>query len=229
MGLTQKNSPPAGSAGHAPATRLCLIRHGETAWNAERRLQGHLDVPLNATGRAQAVATAERLANVSFHACYSSDLERAQETARTLLRGHPLPLQLTPALRERHYGCFQGLTYEEAEQRYPEVYLRFKQRQPDYALPDGGESLLVFKRRIGGFIDTVLHRHAGQRILLVAHGGVLEMIRRIATGQALEAPRDFPIPNATLNWLRHHDGAWQLETWADQQHLDRSRDELANT
>jgi len=103
------------------ATRFCLVRHGETAWNTERRLQGHLDIPLNDTGRAQAAATADALADDRFHALYTSDLARAQDTAQALAARIERPVAQITALRERHYGIFQGLTYDEAMTRHPEI------------------------------------------------------------------------------------------------------------
>lgn len=104
------------------ACTLCLIRHGETSWNVERRLQGHLDVPLNEAGRRQACLSAAALAGQSFSALYCSDLGRAHETARWIAEAlglDPVPLE---SLRERHYGAFQGLTYDEARTRFPEDY-----------------------------------------------------------------------------------------------------------
>lgn len=210
--------------------RICLVRHGETAWNAQHRLQGHTDIPLNDTGRAQAEATAALLAPLRFDAAYTSDLSRAADTAQAI--GRRTGVRVTPlvALRERHYGAFQGLTYDEASRRHPEAYAHFKARTPDIALPDGGESLRDFATRIASVLDTLVTRHAGQQILVVAHGGVLDIVYRIASGRPLEQARDFKIPNAALNWIRHDAaGAWAIEQWAEQGHLVDARDELANS
>lgn len=210
--------------------RLCLVRHGETSWNAEHRLQGHTDIPLNATGRAQAEATAALLAAHRFDAAYTSDLARAADTARAIGRRIGLDAQPLTALRERHYGAFQGLTYEEAQARHPDDYALFKARHPDHPLPQGGESLSAFARRIADALDTLVQRHSGEQILVVAHGGVLDIIYRIASGRPLSAPRDFRIPNAALNWLRHDAPArWSIEQWAEEAHLGSARDELANS
>lgn len=210
-----------------PVTRLCLVRHGETAWNADRRLQGHIDVALNEVGREQAAATAACLPPGLFAACYSSDLQRAFETALLAGAAAGLTPSKTPALRERHYGCFQGLTYAEAKQRFPEVYARFEARDPDFEFPDGGESLQAFSARVRTALDAIVLRHAGACVLVVTHGGVLDVVHRLATGKSLTAPRDFTIPNAALNWVRH-EGAWALESWGDAAHLARARDELPN-
>lgn len=210
-------------------TRLCLVRHGETAWNAERRLQGHTDIPLNAHGIAQAQATAASLAGERFDAAYSSDLARARQTAEAIA-GRCL---LTPAfderLRERHYGAFQSLTYDEARERFPDDYHRFETRDPGFALSAGGESLIEFAERVRSTLEAIAGRHRGGSVLIVTHGGVLDIVHRLATGMHLQAPRDFGIPNAALNWIAWDGVAWSLIRWAEQRHLDQSLDELPNT
>lgn len=205
-------------------TTLCLVRHGETPWNAERRLQGHLDIPLNDHGREQARATATLLEGQRFDAFYSSDLVRALETARSIAR-NVMPVTL-PALRERNYGSFQGLTYEEAKQSLPEAYAAFETRNPGFEFPGGGESLLTFRGRVERAMNSLASRHAGQRLLVVTHGGVLDIIHRLVTGKPLEAPRDFKIPNAALNWVAHGPEGWRLISWAETAHLPAARDEL---
>lgn len=207
---------------------LCLVRHGETAWNAERRLQGHLDIPLNKTGHVQASATARNLADHHFSALYSSDLARARQTAQAIIELTALDPVVTDQLRERHYGAFQGLTYEEARARYPDDYARFSGRARDSALPGGGESLQAFNARITATLEQLAKHHRGEQILIVTHGGVLDIAHRHASGKTLEAPRDFPIPNAALNWISCTRGRWRILRWAEAQHLDGARDELAD-
>ncbi len=207
-------------------TRLCVVRHGETDWNIQRRIQGQLDVPLNAHGRSQAAALARSLRDTDFSVCYSSDLLRAQQTAQTVCAGTHWPLQLEADLRERHYGKLQGLTAEELALRDPQAGRRYAARDlhDDFG---GGESLLRFARRVRAVVTTLARRHAGGALLLVTHGGVLDVLYRHATGRALETPRDFSVPNVGVNWFDlTFDGAapdalpsWHLRSWADQRHL----------
>lgn len=202
----------------AMTTRFCIVRHGETDWNVERRIQGHTDVSLNATGRAQALAMAYNAAHRHFHAIYSSDLRRARETARFIaeLEGHEVrPL---PALRERHFGLFQGLTAAEAAQRHPEAHARYVARDADFDF-HGGESLRVFAGRVLAAIEWLARHHAGQTLLAVSHSGVLDVLYRQATGRDLSAPRDFDIPNCALNWFHLDAHGLHLERWADRHHL----------
>lgn len=209
-----------------PATRLCAIRHGETAWNAERRIQGQLDEPLSAFGHAQARATANGLAREEFAAIYSSDLSRARQTAEAAAHLLKLPVTLLPELRERHYGVFQTLTYAEMRSRYPQEYARFEGREIDFAFPEGGESLRRFSERVLLCFEEIVERHAGGQVLVFTHGGVLDILHRRASGKPLSAPRDFEIPNAALNWLEVADGKWSVLTWADRGHLAEALDEL---
>ncbi|GGY25072.1 histidine phosphatase family protein [Paludibacterium paludis] len=207
--------------------RVCMVRHGETAWNAERRLQGQTDIPLNITGEEQAERLARTLRHqgLSFDAVYSSDLSRALATARPVAQWQNLPLNTAPALRERHFGLFQGLTYEEAAERHPEAYARYARREPDFT-PENGESLLAFQARVTGFMHACARQHPGQTLFIVCHGGVLDIAYRLATGMELSKKRDFTIPNAALNWLEYANGSWRLERWGDESHLAESLDEL---
>jgi probable phosphoglycerate mutase len=212
---------------HSQATRFCLVRHGETDWNTERRLQGQIDTSLNANGQEQARLLGQALAasGKHFDALYVSDLTRTRQTAEAVCRLNTLSPVFTPALRERHFGCFQGMTYPEAEQRIPLDYHRFKSRDPAYT-PGNGESLASFSQRIEDFLLHAANRHPGQTLLIISHGGVLDIAYRLARQLPLTHTRDFPIPNAALNWISFSHGAWQMDCWADQSHLDHSMDEL---
>lgn len=206
-------------------TRLCFVRHGETDWNAGKRIQGQIDIALSAAGHAQARATGNALQDEGFVAIYSSDLTRARQTAEAAAHLAHLPLRLEPGLRERHYGTFQGLTYEEAEQRYPDEYARHKARDPRFA-PAGGESLLDFSGRVSAACDAIVRRHPGAAVAIFTHGGVLDILHRQATGKPLDTPRDFTIPNCGINWIEVVEGCWSLLSWAERDHLEVARDEL---
>jgi len=199
--------------------RVCVIRHGETDWNAERRIQGHRDLPLNATGLAQAAALARRLADLRVDAIFSSDLQRARQTAQPLAEALGVQLQLEPDLRERNFGCCEGKTIDEVMTGDAVVAHGLSARNPDFVLP-GGESLLQHWVRIEACFERFAARHAGQTIVVVSHGGVLDLIYRRACGVPIERPRDFPLPNASVNWLAVGSGCWQLESWGETAHLE---------
>lgn len=207
-------------------TRLCLVRHGETAWNAERRIQGQLDLPLSTVGHAQARAVANALAGEDIAAVCSSDLARALHTAEAAAHVLGLPIRRHVRLRERHYGALQTLTYAEFAQRHPAAYARFMAREEDFDLPGGGESLRRFADRVNQCIDEIVAAHAGGQVLVFTHGGVLDILHRRASGRPLAAPRDVGIPNAALNWLETDGDSWRILAWAERGHLVEALDEL---
>lgn len=210
--------PEPSSKPSCPPTRVCLIRHGETEWNAQRRLQGQIDIDLNETGRHQAAMAARSLVDQGITVLYSSDLKRAWATAQAIgaaLRLDPRP---APELRERCYGKFEGITYEEAQVQQPEAYAAFIQRDPDYNF-DTGESLRQMFARVTAKLRELVHAHQGERIAVVLHGGVLDIVHRFVSRAPLEKPRDFPILNAAINWIVYADGQWSIESWGDVSHL----------
>ena len=206
-------------------TRFCLIRHGETDWNGEKRIQGHIDIDLNAAGRDQARALLPVLAEHSFAAAYSSDLRRAWHTAQIATAGLGLAVSPAPTLRERHFGVLQGVTSSEASVQHPEVFRHHQARTPDYDY-EGGESLIRFAGRVMAGLNELAARHAGQSVLAFTHGGVLDIAHRAATARALAAQRDFALPNAALNWFECSGMDWRLISWADCRHLRRALDEV---
>lgn len=206
-------------------TRFCLIRHGETAWNAEKRVQGQIDIDLNAAGVAQARALRPGLACHSFAAAYSSDLLRASRTALIATAGLGLAVAPAPTLRERHFGVLQGITSHEASLLHPQAHRYHRARTPDYNC-ESGESLVAFAARVMAGLEILVARHAGESVLAFTHGGVLDIAYRAATARALDAPRDFPVPNAALNWVEHGDRGWRLISWADCGHLTGALDEV---
>lgn len=209
------------------ATRLILIRHGETAWNRATRIQGHTDIPLSPLGLAQAQRLARALADEPLAAIYASDLSRARQTADALARVHGLPVRFDAALRERAFGRFEGLSWEEIGERYPEDAARWRRREPDFAV-GGGESLSVFSDRCKAAVGRAAAAHPGQSIAVVAHGGVLDCLYRAATGLALDAPRSWQLGNATINRLLATADGFALVGWNDDHHLaDLGGDDIA--
>ena len=208
------------------ATRLIVVRHGETAWNVDTRIQGHLDIPLNATGLWQARQLGDALAGEAISAIYTSDLLRARRTAQAVADATGAALVDEPGLRERAFGSFQGRTFAEVETEHPEQARRWRQRDPDYA-PQGGESLRVLRERVIDTTHRLAARHPGGLVLLVTHGGVLDVLYRAATRQDIQAPRTWQLGNAAINrllWTHGH--GLSLVGWADTQHLEHAtRDE----
>jgi probable phosphoglycerate mutase len=200
-------------------TQLVLVRHGETAWNRETRIQGHTDIPLSELGLWQAEQVGRALADEGLHAIYTSDLLRAADTARAIGRHAGLPVQVDEALRERHFGRFEGLTHDEIMTTHPEEGRRWRERDPSYG-PVGGETLTDFYERVITAGQRLAAQHPGQTIALVAHGGVLDCFYRAATHVGLEAPRSWKITNASVNRLMFSSEGFSLVGWADTRHLD---------
>ena len=207
------------------ATRIIAIRHGETAWNVDTRIQGHLDIALNDTGHWQARQVARALADEPLAAVYTSDLQRAHATAQAIAQASGAPLVAEPGLRERSFGELEGRTFAEIEAELPEQARRWRQRDPHFA-PEGGETLVQLRERIAATTHRLAAQHTEQLIVLVAHGGVLDMLYRLATGLDLQAPRTWLVTNASINRLLWTPQGLTLVGWADTQHLDTgSRDE----
>lgn len=207
------------------ATRIIAVRHGETAWNVDTRIQGHRDIALNDTGRWQSRQVARALADEPLAAVYTSDLQRAHATAQAIAQASGAPLVAEPGLRERRFGELEGRTFAEIEADLPEQARRWRQRDPHFA-PTGGETLVQLRERIAATTHRLAAQHTEQLIVLVAHGGVLDMLYRLATGLDLQAPRTWLVTNASINRLLWTPQGLTLVGWADTQHLDTgSRDE----
>lgn len=200
-------------------TRLFVIRHGETAWNVDSRIQGHLDIPLNDTGLWQARRLAQALSGETLSAIYSSDLARARQTAEALAALSDVPVQPDVSLRERGFGVFEGLSFAEVRQRWPEQAERWRLRDPDFR-PERGESLGDFYVRVVGAVERLAAAHRGQSIAVVAHGGVLDCLYRAAARLDLRAARTWTLANASLNRLLYADAGLVLVGWADCSHLE---------
>lgn len=200
-------------------TRIGFVRHGETDWNIELRMQGHIDLALNAKGEAQALAVGRYFDGLRADALYSSDLMRARQTAQPISLALCLPVNLRQALRERNFGRCEGLTYAEIVNKFPDDARAIKCRDPDFVSP-GGESRRQHHTRILDCIGGLVSEHPGQTIVVVTHGGVLDVIYRRARGLPPEAPRDYPIPNAGINWVSIDGERWVIERWGETAHLE---------
>lgn len=185
-----------------------LIRHGETDWNRSRRIQGQLDTLLSPRGMRQARMLAKFLGHVPATVIYASDLARARNSAIPLALQLGLPIRPDGALRERHFGRFQGLTAHEAQTRYPQQWLRHRARDPEYDL-DGGESLSGFMQRIDTTLRTLSEQHVAGPLLLITHAGVIDMAQRLCYGLPLELPRSHPVAHCTPFWLRLDGSGWR--------------------
>jgi 2,3-bisphosphoglycerate-dependent phosphoglycerate mutase len=209
-------------------TRVLAIRHGETAWNVDTRIQGQLDIPLNETGRWQAHRLALALADEAIDALYSSDLLRALETAQAVSAGSGRSIVTDTGLRERGFGEFEGLTFKEIEQRWPGQSERWRKRDPAFG-PAGGETLADFYARSVDTVTRLAIAHPGQSIAVVAHGGVMDCLYRAATRLDLQAPRSWQLGNASINRLLYTPQGFTLVGWSDTWHLeDPSLDESSD-
>ena len=200
-------------------TRLIAVRHGETEWNKATRIQGQLDIALNATGQWQAAQAAAALADEPIAAVYASDLQRAAATAQAIAQPHGLAVRLHTDLRERHFGDMQGLTWQTIYEQHSEVAHAWRARVPDFA-PAGGETLLALQARVAGVVQQLAAAHTGELIVLVAHGGILDMLYRLATGEALQTKREWDLSNAAINRLLWTPQGLQLLAWGDRRHLE---------
>jgi 2,3-bisphosphoglycerate-dependent phosphoglycerate mutase len=211
------------------ATQVLFIRHGETDWNRVKRIQGHIDIPLAESGVEQARQLATRMAReaqegVRLDAIYSSDLQRAQQTAQPMASALALPLQLKTGLRERAYGVFQGHDSTEIEARFPDAYAVWQTRDPGFA-PEGGESSRAFYHRVVHAVESIVAAHPDGRIACVAHGGVLDCVYRFVNGLPLDAPRNYALLNTSINTVEFDGGGARVLTWADIGHLTGGSDD----
>lgn len=202
------------------STRILAIRHGETAWNASTRIQGHTDIPLNDHGQRQAQLLAQALAQADpMDAIYCSDLQRALATAQALSEQTGARLVTHVGLRERAFGDFEGRSFAQIEQEMPEQAQLWRTRVPDWIPPGGGESLLAMQQRVMATVNALAQQHPGQQIAVVAHGGVLDVLYRAATQQSLQAPRSWTLGNAAINRLLWTPESLTLVGWGDDAHL----------
>ena len=203
----------------AEPTRIIAIRHGETAWNVDTRIQGHLDIPLSANGRWQAERLADELKDASISAIYASDLTRAWETAQYVGQAQGLQVTKEIGLRERDFGDFAGKTFAEIEVLLPDQSMRWRKRDPHF-YPAGGESLVALRARVLEAAERLAAQHPGEQIALIGHGGVMDVLYRAATRLDIQAPRTWALGNAAINRLLWTPEGFTLVGWADTLHLE---------
>ncbi len=200
-------------------TSLIVIRHGETDWNRQHRFQGQIDVPLNDIGQDQARRLAAHLHDEAIDVLVCSDLQRARATAEPLASSRGLTVLTQPLWREQGFGVLEGLDVATIQSRHADLWSRWVQHQADYALPQGGESNTMFHGRVLQALQALLAEHAGRRVAVVTHGGVLDMLWRTAQRLPLHGPRECDIPNTGINRLRWVDDHLQIDRWAEADHL----------
>ncbi len=204
--------------------RLLLVRHGVTTWNAQHRYQGHTDVPLSEVGVQQAVALAERLSAEKIHSLYSSDLDRAQTTARVIAQHHNLPVRVEPRLRDIHFGAWEGLSYQQIQDRYAEEYAAWK-ADPMVVAPPGGETLAQVAERVRVVLDQVASRHPNETVLITAHGGVLQVLLCLVLGLEPRGRWQFRLDNTSLSEVLLYGEGGVLTKLNDTVHLDGEGDD----
>jgi alpha-ribazole phosphatase len=198
--------------------KLFLVRHGQTDWNLTRRFQGQSDVPLNETGRQQANALAGRLSNQSFDAIYSSDLRRAAETAGMICASK---IHFGTGLREVNFGDWEGLTYDEIKERYPDSLATWE-RNVYSSSPPNGETLEDLEKRVQSFLNDLIQKHNDQTVLVVAHGGVLQVLVCLALKLPPEMYWQFYLSTASLSQISFYPAGAILNLLNDTSHLQAS-------
>ena len=199
--------------------QVYIVRHGETEWNSEGRIQGHTDIPLSDLGREQASAAAQRLSQVPFDVAYSSDLSRTTQTAQIILGETNVPLYPTPQLREYNKGVFEGLTVHEYARKYPDQYHASLINDLDFA-PAGGETMRQTSRRMAEFVEVLNQQHPDETVLIVGHGGSLRSTIIALLALPLEANWKLVMGNCALSIIRTYPDNAVLHLFNDTSHLN---------
>ncbi len=199
-------------------THLVLVRHGETAWNHDGRLQGQTDVPLSEFGRAQAARLRERLRDEPFAAAYSSDLSRCWETATTVVADRDVPLRPMVGLREVHLGAWQGRSWDELRAAEPAAVAWVEADLANRA-PPGGETRRELQARVVGAIKEIAAAHPDEQVLVVSHGGALRAFLCWVLDADLLASRRIELDNAGVCRVDLRGDSRTLVGWNDVSHL----------
>lgn len=200
------------------STRILLVRHGETDWNATGRLQGQSDTPLNALGHEQARRAAQRLASEAVQALYSSDLSRAFQTAAIIGQTLGLTVVTSPRLRERQYGAWEGLTAAEIQANYPEEFAAWRARSVDFAPPQGETRSQLLTRALAE-LHTIVRRHMGETAVVVTHGGLCYVLISHFLDSINGDRREFTFANASIHTLEVTADRWAVITVNETAHL----------
>jgi alpha-ribazole phosphatase len=203
----------------ASGTQLVLVRHGETEWNRDRRIQGQTDIALSERGREQARRLALRLSREAIDVVYSSDLKRAAETAQPVAQALGVRVHTTPLLREVGFGVWEGLTVSEVEARWPAEYAAWRHDSVRCRPPEG-EQIEELQRRSLACATEILAAHAGQTIAIVAHGGSVKAILCGLMGFSLSLWRRLRVDNTSISRLLFAPMGPTLTVYNDTCHLD---------
>lgn len=200
--------------------KLFLVRHGETDWNVKQRFQGQSDVPLNATGRAQAMAIAQRLSGEQIDAIYASDLSRAWDTAAAIAKTRALKIRPEPNLREGNFGEWEGATYDEIQTRDPEAVKAWHEDLSTFA-PPGGETINQLTARVKKTYQQITTEHEDQTVLLAAHGGSLQMLIANLLGLPPKAFWQFNLDHCSLSRISVYDTGAIINLLNDTNHIPK--------
>lgn len=204
---------------HVESTRLYLIRHGETDYNRQERIQGQSDIALNERGREQARAIAERLSGEAIDIIYTSDLSRAIETAEIITDRTGAEIVAEPALRETNYGEWEGKTRHELLQLYPRE-VEFHRRDAFNYAPPSGEPRKELMERVVECLEDVVRKEKGKRVAVVTHTGPCYIFVHYVLGVAVKARSPFRIENGSITIIERCRGWWELVLLNDTSHLD---------
>ncbi len=199
-----------------------MVRHGQSTWNSEHRIQGQLDPPLSAEGRRQAERVGQRLAGRRLVRLYSSDLKRAFETAQAIEAATDHQAEPMTGLREIFLGEWEGLRTDDLAQRFPEAWARWTE-EPDWDLVPGGEGAALFETRVAAALDEILGRHTQGDVVVVTHGGVIQTALHRVIGRPSRGLFPFKIQNASISVIEKRDGRMIIGGVNDTSHLDPAR------
>lgn len=189
-------------------SRFLLVRHGETLWNKEFKYQGQSDIPLNGTGKLQALKLSERLKHQKIDAVYASDLKRAMETAGIIAAPHGLDVFPAREMREMSFGIWEGCTFDEINEKWPGEIEKWR-KDPYNLRPQGGETLSEVCKRTSRFLESIARKNPDKNILIVTHAGPIRALLSVILNLHYDLFWKFKISNASLTVVEY-DGQKEL-------------------